>query len=94
MYYYYYFYLYISYKSQNNIQVIFQLKCVMLCDDVCSRLKVPPDATTELNHDAYLFLQGVFDKHDKVHQYYLQYISATADRDWLLTPTVGCSLPE
>lgn len=30
------------------------------------RLKVPPDSTTELNHNAYLFLQSVFDKHDKV----------------------------
>uniref|UniRef100_A0A8C8LZ14 Ras homolog family member T1 n=1 Tax=Oncorhynchus tshawytscha TaxID=74940 RepID=A0A8C8LZ14_ONCTS len=29
-------------------------------------LKIPPDCTTELNHDAYLFLQSVFDKHDKV----------------------------
>ncbi|CAF90509.1 unnamed protein product, partial [Tetraodon nigroviridis] len=28
-------------------------------------LKVPPDSTTELNHNAYLFLQSVFDKHDK-----------------------------
>ncbi|KAG7281659.1 hypothetical protein CRUP_019171 [Coryphaenoides rupestris] len=40
---------------------------------VLRRLKVPPDATTELNHDAYLFLQGVFDKHDK-------------DRDCALSP--------
>lgn len=31
-----------------------------------SRLKIPPDCTTELNHKAYLFLQSVFDKHDKV----------------------------
>lgn len=31
-----------------------------------SRVKVPPDCTTELNHNAYLFLQSVFDKHDKV----------------------------
>lgn len=31
-----------------------------------SRLKIPPDCTTELNHNAYLFLQSVFDKHDKV----------------------------
>lgn len=30
------------------------------------RLKIPPDSTTELNHNAYLFLQSVFDKHDKV----------------------------
>ena len=30
------------------------------------RLKIPPDCTTELNHNAYLFLQSVFDKHDKV----------------------------
>lgn len=30
------------------------------------RLKVPPGSTTELNHNAYLFLQSVFDKHDKV----------------------------
>uniref|UniRef100_A0A674P2H0 Mitochondrial Rho GTPase n=1 Tax=Takifugu rubripes TaxID=31033 RepID=A0A674P2H0_TAKRU len=28
-------------------------------------LKIPPDSTTELNHNAYLFLQSVFDKHDK-----------------------------
>ncbi|XP_041076689.1 mitochondrial Rho GTPase 1-like isoform X1 [Polyodon spathula] len=27
-------------------------------------LKIPPDCTTELNHNAYLFLQSVFDKHD------------------------------
>lgn len=32
---------------------------------LCS-LKVPAHCTTELNHKAYLFLQGVFDKHDKV----------------------------
>ncbi|XP_062389104.1 mitochondrial Rho GTPase 1-A isoform X2 [Sardina pilchardus] len=36
-------------------------------------LKIPPDCTTELNHNAYLFLQGVFDKHDK-------------DRDCALSP--------
>ncbi|XP_061839719.1 mitochondrial Rho GTPase 1b isoform X6 [Nerophis lumbriciformis] len=36
-------------------------------------LKIPPDCTTELNHTAYLFLQGVFDKHDK-------------DRDCALSP--------
>ncbi|XP_077461343.1 mitochondrial Rho GTPase 1b isoform X4 [Stigmatopora argus] len=36
-------------------------------------LKVPPDCTTELNHTAYLFLQSVFDKHDK-------------DRDCALSP--------
>uniref|UniRef100_A0A7N9AR10 Mitochondrial Rho GTPase n=1 Tax=Mastacembelus armatus TaxID=205130 RepID=A0A7N9AR10_9TELE len=36
-------------------------------------LKIPPDCTTELNHKAYLFLQGVFDKHDK-------------DRDCALSP--------
>ncbi|XP_073809167.1 mitochondrial Rho GTPase 1b isoform X4 [Danio rerio] len=36
-------------------------------------LKIPPDSTTELNHDAYLFLQSVFDKHDK-------------DRDGSLSP--------
>uniref|UniRef100_A0A4W5Q8C2 Mitochondrial Rho GTPase n=1 Tax=Hucho hucho TaxID=62062 RepID=A0A4W5Q8C2_9TELE len=30
-------------------------------------LKIPPDCTTELNHNAYLFLQSVFDKHDKDH---------------------------
>lgn len=30
------------------------------------RIKIPPDCTTELNHNAYLFLQSVFDKHDKV----------------------------
>uniref|UniRef100_A0A671T1B1 Ras homolog family member T1a n=1 Tax=Sinocyclocheilus anshuiensis TaxID=1608454 RepID=A0A671T1B1_9TELE len=29
-------------------------------------LKIPPDCTTELNHNAYLFLQSVFDKHDNV----------------------------
>lgn len=27
---------------------------------------MPPDCTTELNHNAYLFLQSIFDKHDKV----------------------------
>lgn len=32
-----------------------------------SRLKIPPGCTTELNHNAYLFLQSVFDKHDKVN---------------------------
>uniref|UniRef100_M4AIU3 Mitochondrial Rho GTPase n=1 Tax=Xiphophorus maculatus TaxID=8083 RepID=M4AIU3_XIPMA len=36
-------------------------------------IKVPPDCTTELNHNAYLFLQSVFDKHDK-------------DRDCALSP--------
>uniref|UniRef100_A0A8C4DR66 Mitochondrial Rho GTPase n=1 Tax=Dicentrarchus labrax TaxID=13489 RepID=A0A8C4DR66_DICLA len=36
-------------------------------------LKVPPGCTTELNHNAYLFLQSVFDKHDK-------------DRDCALSP--------
>uniref|UniRef100_A0A9J8CD38 Ras homolog family member T1 n=1 Tax=Cyprinus carpio carpio TaxID=630221 RepID=A0A9J8CD38_CYPCA len=36
-------------------------------------LKIPPDCTTELNHNAYLFLQSVFDKHDK-------------DRDYALSP--------
>ncbi|KAJ3615247.1 hypothetical protein NHX12_018815 [Muraenolepis orangiensis] len=36
-------------------------------DYLLPELKVPPDATTELNHDAYLFLQGIFDKHDKDH---------------------------
>ncbi|XP_034059380.1 mitochondrial Rho GTPase 1b isoform X1 [Gymnodraco acuticeps] len=36
-------------------------------------LKLPPDCTTELNHNAYLFLQSVFDKHDK-------------DRDCALSP--------
>ncbi|TRY56363.1 hypothetical protein DNTS_034964 [Danionella cerebrum] len=35
--------------------------------------KVPSDCTTELNHNAYLFLQSVFDKHDK-------------DRDCALSP--------
>uniref|UniRef100_W5KQD2 Mitochondrial Rho GTPase n=1 Tax=Astyanax mexicanus TaxID=7994 RepID=W5KQD2_ASTMX len=28
-------------------------------------LKIPPDCSTELNHNASLFLQSVFDKHDK-----------------------------
>lgn len=32
----------------------------------CCRIKIPPDCTTELNHNAYHFLQSVFDKHDKV----------------------------
>ncbi|XP_026785446.1 mitochondrial Rho GTPase 1-A isoform X1 [Pangasianodon hypophthalmus] len=36
-------------------------------------LKIPPNCTTELNHNAYLFLQSVFDKHDK-------------DRDCALSP--------
>uniref|UniRef100_A0A8C2WX61 Mitochondrial Rho GTPase n=1 Tax=Cyclopterus lumpus TaxID=8103 RepID=A0A8C2WX61_CYCLU len=36
-------------------------------------LKLPPDCTTELNHNAYLFLQSIFDKHDK-------------DRDCALSP--------
>ncbi|KAG5832905.1 hypothetical protein ANANG_G00296160 [Anguilla anguilla] len=36
-------------------------------------LKIPLDCTTELNHNAYLFLQSVFDKHDK-------------DRDCALSP--------
>ncbi|XP_028674688.2 mitochondrial Rho GTPase 1-A isoform X1 [Erpetoichthys calabaricus] len=36
-------------------------------------LKIPPDCTTELNHNAYLFLQSVFDKHD-------------LDRDCALSP--------
>lgn len=38
------------------------LSCLTLFD----RIKIPPDCTTELNHNAYLFLQSVFDKHDKV----------------------------
>uniref|UniRef100_A0A3B3VWL1 Ras homolog family member T1a n=1 Tax=Poecilia latipinna TaxID=48699 RepID=A0A3B3VWL1_9TELE len=36
-------------------------------------LAVPPGCTTELNHNAYLFLESVFDKHDK-------------DRDCALSP--------
>uniref|UniRef100_A0A8B9LW18 Mitochondrial Rho GTPase n=1 Tax=Astyanax mexicanus TaxID=7994 RepID=A0A8B9LW18_ASTMX len=36
-------------------------------------LKIPPDCSTELNHNASLFLQSVFDKHDK-------------DRDCALSP--------
>ncbi|XP_037647944.1 mitochondrial Rho GTPase 1-A isoform X3 [Sebastes umbrosus] len=36
-------------------------------------IKITPDCTTELNHNAYLFLQSVFDKHDK-------------DRDCALSP--------
>ncbi|XP_014850101.1 PREDICTED: mitochondrial Rho GTPase 1-like isoform X2 [Poecilia mexicana] len=36
-------------------------------------IKVPPGCTTELNHSAYLFLESVFDKHDK-------------DRDCALSP--------
>ncbi|XP_066560317.1 mitochondrial Rho GTPase 1-A isoform X3 [Amia ocellicauda] len=36
-------------------------------------LKIPPDCTTELNHNAYLFLQSLFDKHDQ-------------DRDCALSP--------
>uniref|UniRef100_A0A672KYQ8 Mitochondrial Rho GTPase 1-A-like n=1 Tax=Sinocyclocheilus grahami TaxID=75366 RepID=A0A672KYQ8_SINGR len=36
-------------------------------------LKIPPDCTTELNHNAYLFLQSVFDKNDN-------------DRDCALSP--------
>ncbi|XP_061701823.1 mitochondrial Rho GTPase 1-A isoform X3 [Syngnathoides biaculeatus] len=36
-------------------------------------VKIPSDCTTELNHNAYLFLQSVFDKHDK-------------DRDCALSP--------
>jgi len=36
------------------------------CASPCLRIKMPPDCTTELNHNAYLFLQSVFDKHDKV----------------------------
>uniref|UniRef100_A0A665VAT9 Mitochondrial Rho GTPase n=1 Tax=Echeneis naucrates TaxID=173247 RepID=A0A665VAT9_ECHNA len=36
-------------------------------------IKIPADCTTELNHNAYLFLQSVFDKHDK-------------DRDCALSP--------
>ncbi|XP_077426462.1 mitochondrial Rho GTPase 1b isoform X2 [Vanacampus margaritifer] len=42
-------------------------------DYLFTPLKVPPDCTTELNHTAYLFLQSVFDKHDK-------------DRDCALSP--------
>ncbi|KAK7929946.1 hypothetical protein WMY93_006341 [Mugilogobius chulae] len=42
-------------------------------DYLFPQLKVPPDCTTELNHNAYLFLQSVFDKHDK-------------DRDCALSP--------
>lgn len=36
------------------------------CSLVRARLKIPADCTTELNHNAYLFLQSVFHKHDKV----------------------------
>ncbi|CAF90594.1 unnamed protein product, partial [Tetraodon nigroviridis] len=36
-------------------------------------IKIPSDCTTELNHNAYLFLQSIFDKHDK-------------DRDCALSP--------
>lgn len=46
------------------------------------RLKVPPDSTTELNHNAYLFLQSVFDKHDKVRS---QTPMAKTDTDHLLS---------
>lgn len=42
------------------------MDCNMYFTIFPSRLKIPPDCTTELNHKAYLFLQSVFDKHDKV----------------------------
>lgn len=42
------------------------LICTLWCLTL-SRLKIPPDCTTELNYNAYLFLQSIFDKHDKVH---------------------------
>nr|XP_020452788.1 mitochondrial Rho GTPase 1-A-like [Monopterus albus] len=38
-------------------------------------LKIPPGCTTELNHNAYLFLQSVFDKHDKT--------VCTNDQGWI-----------
>lgn len=41
-------------------------KLLFLCPSLYGRIKIPPDCTTELNHNAYLFLQSVFDKHDKV----------------------------
>uniref|UniRef100_A0A3P8ZMP5 Mitochondrial Rho GTPase n=1 Tax=Esox lucius TaxID=8010 RepID=A0A3P8ZMP5_ESOLU len=44
-----------------------------LHQDYLFPLKIPPGCTTELNHNAYLFLQSVFDKHDK-------------DRDCALSP--------
>lgn len=40
----------------------------LFCLSPSRRIKIPPDCTTELNHNAYLFLQSVFDKHDKVMQ--------------------------
>jgi len=46
-----------------------------------SRIKIPPDCTTELNHNAYLFLQSVFDKHDKVSTAKLEKVSQIAAFD-------------
>lgn len=40
--------------------------CCCFCPSLHCRIKIPPDCTTELNHNAYHFLQSVFDKHDKV----------------------------
>uniref|UniRef100_A0A3P8UZJ1 Mitochondrial Rho GTPase n=1 Tax=Cynoglossus semilaevis TaxID=244447 RepID=A0A3P8UZJ1_CYNSE len=40
-------------------------------------LKIPPGCTTELNHNAYLFLQSVFDKHDKDRDF------CTNDNGWI-----------
>lgn len=46
--------------TQSGKLILFALHC---------RIKIPPDCTTELNHNAYLFLQSIFDKHDKVSGY-------------------------
>ncbi|XP_035516397.1 mitochondrial Rho GTPase 1b isoform X3 [Morone saxatilis] len=48
-------------------------------------LKVPPGCTTELNHNAYLFLQSIFDKHDKLHEVF-------PDFDYLSDADLACDI--
>uniref|UniRef100_A0A8C5CGE2 Mitochondrial Rho GTPase n=1 Tax=Gadus morhua TaxID=8049 RepID=A0A8C5CGE2_GADMO len=63
-------------KGQSTFSLRFSLgmrQNIRLLDYSFPRVKIPPDCTTELNHNAYLFLQSVFDKHDK-------------DRDCALSP--------
>lgn len=60
-----YFLKYFSCQSMLHCSLFSHLFCL----SPSRRIKIPPDCTTELNHNAYLFLQSVFDKHDKVIQW-------------------------
>lgn len=54
-------------QRNTNSNCSFLISSEEFLTSVCfPRIKIPPDCTTELNHNAYLFLQSVFDKHDKV----------------------------